>query len=244
VQTPQTKAQLEQARLREQLTYCFVDWVHIYQSSPRVEEAFVKFVVELQNQGVLKGEEISSLFFRACTEVSVDSYIKNKAAGGSTATGIFQPIDAFARLIAFMIKYHAPVVPGSDSTRAKVHYLTKILSIIVLVLAQSHEDLGEHFQQKPFFRFFSTLLGHLHSIESHLGLAYNQILIALRYVSLEADTCGRVLTCLLHSSHSINTLQPTFFPSFTFSWVALISHRFFMPKLLQMKDREVSLMML
>jgi CCR4-NOT transcription complex subunit 1 len=37
-------------------------------------------------------------------------------------------------------------------------------------------------------------------------------------------------------SHSINTLQPAYFPGFTFSWVALISHRLFMPKLL--RDRE------
>ena len=42
-------------------------------------------------------------------------------------------------------------------------------------------------------------------------------------------------------SHSVNTLQPMFFPGFTFSWVGLISHRLFMPKLLMMKDKEVSL---
>ena len=41
-------------------------------------------------------------------------------------------------------------------------------------------------------------------------------------------------------SHSVNTLQPMFFPGFTFSWVGLISHRLFMPKLLMMKDKEVS----
>lgn len=41
-------------------------------------------------------------------------------------------------------------------------------------------------------------------------------------------------------SHSLNTLQPLFFPGFTFSWVGLISHRLFMPKLLMMKDKEVS----
>lgn len=38
----------------------------------------------------------------------------------------------------------------------------------------------------------------------------------------------------------MNTLQPLFFPGFTFSWVSLISHRLFMPKLLMMKDKEVS----
>lgn len=96
--------------------------------------------------------------------------------------------------------------------------MTKVLSIVVLVLAQSHEELGPHFQQKPFYRFFSSLLSNLNQIEVHLGTAYYQILVAL--------------------SHSINTLQPLFFSGFTFSWMALISHRLFMPKLLNMKDRE------
>ncbi|KDE03641.1 hypothetical protein MVLG_05891 [Microbotryum lychnidis-dioicae p1A1 Lamole] len=207
----------DDAEVRQQLTYCFAEWVRLYQQSFSVEKSFVDFVVQLQNQGILKGEEISSLFFRVCAEVSVDSYIKHKAAGGSAATGIFQPIDAFAKLIVFMIKYHADPT-GTNNDKAKVHYMTKVLSIIVLVLANSHEELGPHFQQKPFFRFFSSLLSNLHSIEGHLGSAYYQILVAL--------------------SHSINTLQPLFFPGFTFSWVGLISHRLFMPKLLQMKDKE------
>ena len=97
-------------------------------------------------------------------------------------------------------------------------YMTKVLSIVVLVLAQSHEELGPYFQQKPFYRFFSSLLSNLNQIEMHLGSAYYQILTAL--------------------SHSINTLQPLFFSGFTFSWMGLVSHRLLMPKLLNMKDRE------
>lgn len=174
-----TKTAVDDAGVREQLTYCFAEWVRLYQQSYSVEKSFVDFVVQLQNQGILKGEEISSLFFRVCAEVSVDSYIKHKAAGGSPATGIFQPVDAFAKLIVFMIKYHADPT-GANNDKAKVHYMTKVLSIVVLVLANSHEELGPHFQQKPFFRFFSSLLSNLSAIESHLGSAYYQILVALR----------------------------------------------------------------
>ena len=162
---------------REQLTFCFAEWVRLYQQSFNVEKSFVDFVVQLQKQGILKGEEISSLFFRVCAEVSVDSYIKNKAAGGTPATGIFQPVDAFARLVTFMIKYHADPT-GANNDKAKVHYMTKVLSIVVLVLAASHEELGVHFIAKPFYRFFSSLLANLASIESHLGAAYPQILIS------------------------------------------------------------------
>lgn len=189
------KANVEDAGVREQLTYCFAEWVRLYRHSFAVEKSFVDFVVQLQNQGILKGEEISSLFFRVCAEVSVESYIKHKAAGGTSATGIFQPVDAFAKLIVFMIKYHADPT-GANNDKAKVHYMTKVLSIVVLVLAQSHEELGPAFQQKPFFRFFSSLLSNLHSIESHLGSAYHQILIALRYASLSL-IWGRMLIFVL-----------------------------------------------
>ncbi|GJN94007.1 hypothetical protein Rhopal_007070-T1 [Rhodotorula paludigena] len=186
-------------------------WVRLFQQSYNVEKSSVDFVVQLQKRGILKGEEISSLYFRVRAEVSIDSYIKNKAAGGTPATGIFQPVDAFARLITFMIKYHAGPT-GANNDKAKVHYMTKVLSIVVLVLANSHKELGPHFQTKPFFRFFSSLLSNLAGIESHLGPAYHQILVAL--------------------SHSLNTLQPVHFPGFSFSWVALMSHHLLAPKLL------------
>ncbi|PWN20718.1 Not1-domain-containing protein [Microstroma glucosiphilum] len=206
-----SKADLANSGLREQLAFCFAEWVRLYQHSPNAEKSFIDFVTQLQSQGILKGEEISSMFFRVCTEVGVDSYIKQKAAGGSLATGIFSPVDAFSKMIVLMIKYHADP-SGANHEQAKVHYLTKILSIVVLVLAQSHEELGPHFQQKPFFRLFSTLLHDLQSVEGSLQTTYFQTLLAI--------------------SNTLNTLQPSFFPSFTFSWMSLMSHRLFMSKLL------------
>ncbi|EST08344.1 CCR4-Not complex, Not1 subunit, domain of unknown function DUF3819 [Kalmanozyma brasiliensis GHG001] len=212
-----SKVDVGNTALREQLAYCFAEWTRLFQHSPNPEKSFIDYVTQLQTQGILKGEDISSMFFRVCTEVSVDSYIKQKAVGGSAASGIFSPIDAFSRLIVLMIKYHADPT-GANNEQAKVHYLTKILSIVVLVLAQSHEELGVHFQQKPFFRLFSSLLHDLHATESSLGPAYVQTLLAI--------------------SNTLNTLQPSFFPGFTFSWMSLVSHRLFMPKLLEANQRE------
>ena len=159
--------------------------------------------MQLQSRHVLKGEEVSSLFFRMCTEVSVAHYTKQHAVGGTRASGIFSPIDTFAQLIVYLIKYHADP-SGTNDERAKVHYLTKILSIIVLVLAQSHEEMGAHFQQRPFFRLFSSMLHGLRAAESSLQGAYNGALLAI--------------------ANALYTLQPAFFPGFAFSWVALVSH--------------------
>ena len=217
----QAKTDMESSQpLREQLAYCFAEWIRLFQHSANAEKSFIDFVVHLQGQGILKGEEISSMFFRVCTEVGVDSYIKQKAVGGNLMTGIFQPVDAFSKLIVLMIKYHADPT-GQNNEQAKVHYLTKILSIVVLVLAQSHEELGPHFQQKPFFRLFSSLLHELHTAQSNLQGTYFQALLAI--------------------SNTLNTLQPSFFPGFTFSWVSLISHRLFLPKLLSMQPTPVAI---
>ena len=122
-------------------------------------------------------EETSSFFFRVCAESSVESYIKCMAAGDYDYA--FQALDAKARLIVYIIKYHGDA-SGVNNDQAKVHYLTKILSIFVLVLANYHEDQGSNFQQKPFFRFFSSLVNDLHTLESHLGPVYFQLLIAIR----------------------------------------------------------------
>lgn len=59
----------------------------------------------------------------------------------------------------------------------------------MLVIADSHETLGVHYQARPHYRFFSSLLSNLASIEGHLGAAYPSILVALRYVTSAQAAC-------------------------------------------------------
>ncbi len=174
---PSTKPENDQ--LREKLIIWFQQWVNIYQRSHSPEKSFIPFINQLTKQGILKVEDVSSFFFRVCAECSVSSYSKSIAAGEFGYA--FQALDAMSRLIVYIIKYHGDA-SGVNNDQAKVHYLTKILSILVLVLANMHEEQGANFQQKPFFRFFSSLLNDLHSIESSLGTVYFQLLVAVGYV--------------------------------------------------------------
>ncbi|KAF5387155.1 hypothetical protein D9615_001699 [Tricholomella constricta] len=211
----QASVKPETEQLREKLFVWFQQWVTIYQRSHTPEKSFVPFITSLTKQGILKMEDVSSFFFRVCAESSVNSYIKCVATGDYDYA--FQALDAMSRLIVYIIKYHGDA-SGVNNDQAKVHYMTKILSIFVLVLANLHEEQGPAFQQKPFFRFFSSLLNDLHGIETHLGPVYFQLLIAM--------------------SDTFSSLQPTYFPGFAFSWMCLISHRLFMPKLLLSENRE------
>lgn len=159
----------------DELANWFSKWVQIFQRSATPEKSFVAFIQQLQKESILSGEESHS-FFRVCTETSVESYRKHVAAGD--LGNAFQPIDALSRLIALLIKYHGDA-SAANQDQAKVRYLSKILSIVVLVLAHMHEQQGSEFQQKPFFRFFSSLLNDLHAMESSLHGASFQILISL-----------------------------------------------------------------
>lgn len=188
---PSVPAETEQ--MRQKLFIWFQQWVTIFQRSPSPEKSFVPFITQLTKQGILKVEDMSSFFFRVCAESSVNSYIKcvNNGEFGFT----FQALDAMSRLIVYIIKYHGDA-SGVNNDQAKVHYLTKILSIFVLVLANMHEEQGPAFQQKPFFRFFSSLLNDLHAIEASLGTAYFHLLLAIGYVTHVACS-GRPLTSSL-----------------------------------------------
>ncbi|KAF7311634.1 Not1-domain-containing protein [Mycena kentingensis (nom. inval.)] len=212
--TPPVK-QSETEQLRERLFHWFQQWVQIFQRSTTPEKSFIPFITQLTKQGILKVEDLSSFFFRVCAEASVNHYVKCMSTGEFDFA--FQGLDAMSRLIVYMIKYHGDS-SGVNNDQAKVHYLTKILSIFVLVLANMHEEQGPAFQQKPFFRFFSSLTNDLQAIESQLGPVYFPLLIAI--------------------SDTLSSLQPTYFPGFAFSWMCLISHRSFMPKLLLWENRE------
>ncbi|KAF9070373.1 Not1-domain-containing protein [Rhodocollybia butyracea] len=210
---PSTKPGAE--NMREKLLVWFQQWINIYQRSHSPEKNFVHFITQLTKNGIVKEDDTSSLFFRVCAEASVNSYLKSVAAGEFDYA--FQALDAMSRLIVYMIKYHGDP-SGGNVDQAKAHYLSKILSIFVLVVANFHEEQGVTFQQKPFFRFFSSLINDLHSMEVHLGTAYFQLLFCI--------------------SDTFISLQPTNFPGFAFSWMCLISHRLFMPKLLLSENRE------
>jgi CCR4-NOT transcription complex subunit 1 len=172
-------AKNESENLNERLYQWFHQWVHVIQQSTSPEKAFIPFVSRLQKEGILKQEDISFLFFRVCTEASVEIY---KTSRGTETDVAFRGIDALSKLISLIIRYHGDV-SASNNDQLKAHYLTKILSIVVVVLAHAHEEQEMAFEQKPFFRFFSSLLNDLNCIQPHVGSAYFPLMLALRYVT-------------------------------------------------------------
>jgi CCR4-NOT transcription complex subunit 1 len=174
-----TSVKPETEILREKLVIWFQQWVYILQHSLTPEKSFVTYVNGLSKHGILGQDDVSMFFFRVCIETSVASYAK--CASTNDFTYAYQGIDALARMVSYMIKHHT--VEGVDEEVAKVHYFTKVLGIIAVVLSHMHEERGPSFPQKPFFRLFSSLLNDLHSFEkSGIASSYLSLLKAIGYV--------------------------------------------------------------
>ncbi|ORY06821.1 Not1-domain-containing protein [Basidiobolus meristosporus CBS 931.73] len=215
-----TPQDTEIAQLREQLTFMFIEWVKLYQHVSSNEKAFATFAHQLQQRGVLKDEDVSSLFFRVCTEISVEGFLKysNSVSGnGPIPAAAYQGVDAFSKLIVVLVKYYNELTPVNPNL-AKITFLSKILSIILLVLVHDHQQHKGQFNQKPYLRLFTNLLSDFNSYEQQLQPIYYNILTAL--------------------ANTFHSLQPSFLPGFAFAWISLISHRLFMPKLLLAENQK------
>ncbi|KAI8372978.1 CCR4-Not complex component, Not1-domain-containing protein [Radiomyces spectabilis] len=201
----------EEAVMREKLRSLFADWVRLCQHPSTTEKAQIAFVAQLPKQNVLKSEDVMSMFFRLCVETCVDHANKYNSLPGQSPNLAYQPIDALSKLIVVLVQLPAES-PNPNQNASKVNQFSKILSIIVLALAQQHETRAQQFNQKPFLRIFTSLLGDLHVAEQQIQPIYIPLLTAL--------------------ANTFHALQPSHIPGFTFAWLQLISHRLFMPKLL------------
>ncbi|EGF78328.1 hypothetical protein BATDEDRAFT_35788 [Batrachochytrium dendrobatidis JAM81] len=194
--------------VREHLSLVFHEWIQIFNHPSSSLATHLDFVTQLQD--ILMVDSIYPLFFRVCTEISVDLFDVIKSSNGAIAQE-YQGVDAFSRLTVLLISYYRDST-GVDYNKARLSFTARVLSIIVLVLIHSHEQNQLRFNQKPFLRLFSSLLNDLHLFEARLGGIHAHIFTAI--------------------SNTFHTLQPNFLPGFAFAWLQLISHRQFMPKLL------------
>ncbi|KAG2128353.1 uncharacterized protein EDB93DRAFT_1268453 [Suillus bovinus] len=163
IRQPSVKPETEQ--LKEKLFSWFQQWVSIFQRS-HPGEGFRPLHLPAHEAGDFEGRR---LFFILLPRVCGGKCEQlHQMHGKRRVEYAFQVLDSMSRLIVYIIKYHGDA-SGIDNDQAKVQHLTKILSIFVLVLANMHEEQVVLFQQKPFFRLFSSLISDLHSIAEHLG---------------------------------------------------------------------------
>ena len=193
--------------LREQVGFLFEDWLRLAAQPPaKAEKATVMFITRLIST-MLKTDDVSTRFFRLC-------------AGYAVELCYAQPTPETAGQPPSLVSYQAIdsfsklvlVLLRHFGEPTKVALLKKVLATSAVALMREH-DLGPtRFNQKPFFRLLSVLLQDVQSADETANL---QVLAAF--------------------STTLHKLRPAVVPGFTFSWLALVSSRHFMPLLLQNK---------
>ncbi|XP_028804636.1 CCR4-NOT transcription complex subunit 1 isoform X2 [Neltuma alba] len=193
---------------REQVSMLFADWYRICDLPGANDAAATHFILQLHQNGLLKGDDITDRFFRVLMELAVahclSSEVINSGALQSPQqmhTMSFLAIDIFAKLVYTILK-------GSS----KIFLLSKILAVTVRFIRKDAEEKKASFNPRPFFRLF---INWLHDLGS-----------------LEPVTDGANLQILTAFANAFHALQPINVPGFSFVWLELISHRSFLPKML------------
>jgi CCR4-NOT transcription complex subunit 1 len=194
---------------QDQFEHIFDEWIHFVRTGPN-EKTMIGFVQQLHKHDVLKDAEATMAFFRACVDFSINTYETEEDFNGSIDQA-YLPVDALAHMIVLIVLYQGE--PEGAVKPTKPAYLDSLLAQFGMIQNHHFRDRGEHANAKVFFRLYSDLLFGFHRISDQLSDSYQDIVLVF--------------------SRLFTNLQPRFFPGFAFSWLALVSHRFFMTPILR-----------
>ena len=204
---------------KHQLQYIFAEWAAICDASPSNpgDNVFPAFISQLHQKHVLDSEEDMAMFLRFCVDDAMETYsLASLNADGNSDEPFFK-VDWLARLIVVLVKHQGEI--NGSVKRDKVAYMDSILAILTLIINNHHVMQGERFNQRGFFRLFSSILCDWHDF------------------GREGDAPDRDM--LVVFANNLLMLTPHHFPAFAYSWLMLISHRLFMPSLLRLSNDEV-----
>lgn len=206
----------ERAFIRQsQLRYIFEEWWTLCDDPYPSEKLLNAFISQLHHKQLLNSQEDMAHFLRLCIESCVEHY-EQEELGAQTNEGMFLT-DSLAKLVVFLVLNQGEADGAVKADKAA--YMDSILSIIVLILNNHHVMRGEQFNQRVFFRLFSSIMCEWHD--------------------LGWENYAQDRDMILVFAENLLAVEPRHIPSFTYSWLILISHRLFMPALLKLPDDEV-----
>jgi CCR4-NOT transcription complex subunit 1 len=198
-------------KMHERLQHFFFEWVRLFTDNPNSPEvSFVPYITWLQSENILGGEDLSTAFYTTAIKAAVECDTKSEH-------GTWHGTDSLAKLIILIVKnYGDKSGPGSVSNT--VYYFNKIITIMSYSLVRAQLNSDEQFDQRPWARFFTSMLSEISSIEAS-----------------HAETAAG---CLKSIANALGIIQPTYAPRFAFGWLSIVSHRLFMAKLLSVPHQE------
>ena len=197
-----------------QLGYVFAEWVKLLTHGEKSDSLQNQFIQGLLDTEILTNPEYFQVFFKAAIEISVTAFATEHELRTRTQHETYLAVDTLAMLI---VKISLLI----DGKTTAMDYMKKIISIIMLELTNDHEIAKNNWNERAYFRFFSSLLSE-----------WSDASILDSSATAELDS-----TFYPFIGDVLNSLQPIIYPGFTFAWTSLIAHRMLLPKLLDLPDR-------
>ena len=201
---------------KDQMEYIFSEWIGIYQNPGTTEKSYAAFLKDMHQKQVINNQEDSTLFFRVCIDVSVAAFDHEASRSHGSLNEAYLHTDALAKLVILLVKLQGE---SNGAVRMKKGgYLNSILSLMVLV--QNHHQVmyGARFNQRVFYRLFSSML--------------------CEYSTNGMQKSGEHHDMIFVFAETFLALQPAYMPGFIYGWLSLITHRIFMPALLNLPGEE------
>lgn len=200
-----------------QMGYVFSEWVKLLGHGEDTTTLQKAFIDKLFHSGILTDPERFEIFFRASTEIATSAFATEHEIRSRTQREVYLAVDCLAILIVKIILRFS-----KDHASDAIDYLKNIFGILMLVLVNEHEASKATWNERAYFKIFSSLLSTWCEA-SVLKLGATSHLDPLFY-----PVIGEIF----------NSLQPIVYPGFTFAWISLIAHRMFLPKLLGLPGKE------
>ena len=200
---------------RDQMEYIFSEWIGIYKAPGASDRTYYSFLKDIHQRQVMNTQEDSALFFRLSIDISVAMFEHESQNPNGNLDEAFLYIDALAKLVILLVKFQGESEGAVKASKSV--YFNSILSLLVLVLNHHHVMRGEAFNQRVFFRMFSSILSE--------------------YLSNGLQHTDQHQDMMFAMANKFLSLQPKHVSAFVYGWLSLVSHRYFMSGMLNMPDR-------
>ncbi|KAK6464630.1 CCR4-Not complex component, Not1-domain-containing protein [Scheffersomyces coipomensis] len=201
-------------QLYSQLGYVFSEWVKLLTHPEQSDDLQDQFIEGLLANEILTDPEYFQTFFKSAVELSITVFATEHEIRTKTLHESYLAVDCLAMLI---IK----IILRFESSTEAISYLKKIIPIILSALANDHETEGSNWNERAYFRLFSSILSFW-SDSTIVDIESAKLLDA---------------TFLNYMAEVLTLVQPIIFPAFIFAWITLISHRMLLPRLLELPDK-------
>ena len=196
-----------------QMGYVFVEWTKLLGHSEPCTDLQHVFIDRLYHTEILTDPLLFEVFFRAATQIATAAFSAEHEIRSRTQRETYLTADCFAKLIVAVLLRFA-----RDHASKAADYLRSIMGVATLVLVQEHDLLQHLWNERAYFRVFSSIFSFW-SGASALDASATAPFDAMFFTTM-ADV--------------LNSLQPLLYADFAFAWISLVSHRMFLPRLLEL----------